>query len=268
MVSASTDVTTSHFQLIWGHLRNLIDFKNVVVPGSVSLVGMICGEFPVDAYTPVFLEIAKDHRREDLSGRFTCSGSTAGQVLYDNYWHPIRAIPLPLFDDEPGLNPKELREGYGQLLKEWHRARIPENLPCAAVSLKFHGNYCDEREAQKIAVLILYPNRTARSLFLDFFEGPLEDCISPEWYLGVSMLKSMQTAIDEFREIPVNQFDLQCTQSSIFIKPSFLGDVLVRGKQIETSQRKWGFEWKYISNHELNLDLQGLLDELQDFLTK
>ncbi|MBN2230669.1 MAG: hypothetical protein JW779_13855 [Candidatus Thorarchaeota archaeon] len=268
MMSTQADVTTPQFQLIWGHLRNLIDFEKVVVPGSIRLVGTICGEFPVDAYTPIFLEIAKEHRREDLSGRFNCPGSTAGQVLYDNYWHPIRTIPLPLFNDEPDLTIQELREGYSQLLKEWHNSRIPENLPCAAVSLKFHGNYCEEREAQKITVLLIYPNCTARLLYLDFFEGALEDCISPEWYLSVSMLKSIYTAIEEFREIPANQFDLQHTWSSIFIKPNFLGDILIRGKRIETSLRKWGFEWKYGSYYDLSLDLRNLLDELQDFFTK
>ncbi len=264
MVSIQTDVTTSHFQLIWGHLRNLIDFENVVIPGSVRLVGTICGEFPVDAYTPVFLEIAKEHRREDLSGRFNCPGSTAGQALYNNYWHPVRTIPLPLFDAEPGLSTQELCKGYHQLLKDWHDSCIPDNLPCAAVSLKFHGNYCDEREAQQIVVLIIYPNRTARLLFLDFFEGALDDCISPEWYLSVSKLKSMDAAIQEFRETPMNQCGLQRTYSSILIKPNFLGDILIRGKQNETSLRKWGYEWTYASRHDLTLDLHNLLDELQD----
>jgi len=149
MGGIDSNFATADLPLMWGHLRNIVDFENVTIPRSVRLVGSVCGEFPVDAYSPIFLEIAKEHKREDLSGRFNCSGSYAGQALYSNFWHPVRSIPLPLFENDPDLSMQEFRNGYSHLLEEWDNSSIPDNLPCAAVSLKTHGNYCDEREAQR-----------------------------------------------------------------------------------------------------------------------
>lgn len=264
MKDIQESITTIDFPLIWGHLRNLIDFDKVVIPRSVRLVGSICGEFPVDSYFPVFLEIAKEHKREDLSGRFNCSGSTAGQVLYTNYWHPVRSIPLPLFEIDSDMSMQKLRESYGQLIEEWQDSCIPDNLPCAGVSLKFHGNYCDEREAQRIAVLLVYSNSVTRLMFLDFFEGALDDCISPEWYLSVSKLMPIDCAIEKFTEISSNQSELHRAYSSISIKPEFLGNLLTHGNKEETSERKWGLEWTYNSHSELVIDLTTLLDELRN----
>lgn len=267
MAASQRDVTTPRLHLMWGHLRNLMNFTSVEIPGSVRLVGTVCGEFPVDAHNPVFLEVAKEYKREDLSGRFNCSGSVAGQVLYTNYWHPVRAVPLPRFDTDPDLTLEELCEGYSHLLDDWHGSFIPDNLPCAAVALKFHGNYSDEREAQRIAVLLLYPNRTARTMFLDFFEGAMDDCISPEWYLSVTMLESIETAISGFRKMATIQPDWDRTYSSVFIKPNFLGNFLVRGRERVTSERKWESEWTYAAHQEFVLDSTALLDKVQGFFT-
>ncbi|MHA1137117.1 MAG: hypothetical protein ACTSSE_11590 [Candidatus Thorarchaeota archaeon] len=265
MKSIQEDLATQNFPLIWGHLRNLVDFDSVVIPRSVRLVGTVCGEFPVDAYSPIFLEIAKENKREDLSGRFNCSGSNAGQVLYTNFWHPVRSIPLPIFETDPDLSMQEFREGYSQLLEEWYDSCIPDNLPCTAIALKAHGNYCDEREAQRIDVLLVYPNSTARLMLLDFFEGGMDDCISPEWYLGASKLMSIETAFRKITEMASNQSELQRVRTSLFVKPNFLGGILLRGKRSETSEREWGFNWSYDSHSELTNDLGSLLDELQSF---
>ena len=157
------------------------------------------------------------------------------------------------------------REGYSQLLEEWQNSCIPDNLPCAALSLKIHGNYCDEREAQRIAVLLVYPNRLARLINLDFFEGAMDDCISPEWYLSVSKLMPIDIAFQKIANLSLNQPEWQRPCSSISIKPNFLGDVLDRGKKIEG---KWGFEWTYHTQTDLIPDFNNLLDELQSFFVK
>ena len=257
-------ITSRNFPLIWGHLRNIVDFDSVIIPRSVRLVGTVCGEFPVDAYFPIFLEIAKEHKREDLSGRFNCPGSIAGQALYTNFWHPVRSIELPIFEVDSELNMHELCEDYRLLLEEWQNSFIPDNLPCAAVSVKMHGNYCDEREAQRIIVLLVYPHHVARVMSLDFFEGGMDDCISPEWYLNVSKLMSIDSALQQVSDFSSNQSELQRVYSSISIKPEFLGGVLVHGKREETSERKWGFEWIYDSLSELQNDLSTLLNEFHN----
>ena len=268
MVGTQGDSVTAELPLMWGHLRNIVDFENVTIPRSVRLVGSVCGEFPVDAYSPIFLEIAKEHKREDLSGRFNCSGSYAGQILYSNFWHPVRSIPLPLFENDPDLSMQEFRNGYSHLLEEWDNSSIPDNLPCAAVSLKTHGNYCDEREAQRITVLLVYPNRLARIMYLDFFEGAMDDCISPEWYLSDSKLMPIDVAIQSVAQISVNQPGWQRVCSSISIKPNFLGNVLDRGNKLETDERKWRFEWTYHNQTDLIPDFNNLLDELRSFFVK
>ncbi|MHA1971004.1 MAG: hypothetical protein ACTSXE_04080 [Candidatus Thorarchaeota archaeon] len=268
MVGTQGDSARAELPLMWGHLRNIVDFENVTIPRSVRLVGSVCGEFPVDAYSPIFLEIAKEHKREDLSGRFNCSGSYAGQVLYSNFWHPVRSIPLPLFENDPDLTMQEFRNGYSHLLEEWDDSCIPDNLPCAAVSLKTHGNYCDEREAQRVVMLLVYSNAIARLMFLDFFEGAMDDCISPEWYLSVSKLMPVDVAIQRVSEISYNQPEWQRVCSSISIKPNFLGNILVQGRKIETDERKWGFEWIYQAQTDLIPDLNNLLDELRSFFVR
>jgi len=263
MAGIQGSITTEKFPLIWGHLRNLIDFDNVLVPRSVRLIGTISGEFPVDSYSPIFLEIAREQKREDLSGRFNCSGSYTIQALCTNYWHPVRSVPLPLIEIDEDLSMQELRSGYIQLLEDWQNSSIPDNIPCAALSLKVHGNYCDEREAQKIDVLLIYPHRNARLMHLDFFEGAIEDCISPEWYLRVSKIMSIEEGLAQIYKIASNAQELQRSLSSIAVKPNFLGHILVHGKRNVTSKRKWGFDWTYNSHSELTNDLEILLDEIK-----
>ncbi len=263
MTGVQESIATEKFPLIWGHLRNLIDFEDVLIPRSVRLVGTISGEFPVDSYFPIFLEIAKEQKREDLYGRFNCSGSYTIQALCTNYWHPVRHIPLPHIEIDTELSMQELRTGYIHLLEEWQNSCIPDNIPCAAISLKIHGNYCDEREAQKIDVLLIYPNHNARIMHLDFFEGAMDDCISPEWYLSVSKVMSIEEGLARMNEIVSYTSELQRPLSSIAVKPNFLGYLLVNGKKNETSIRKWGFEWTYNSQSDLTNDLKTLLDEIQ-----
>jgi len=230
-------------------------------------MGRVSGEYPVYAYYGIFLEIAKENKREDLSGRFNFSGSNAGQTLYTNFWHPVRSIPLPLFETDPDLSFQELKEGYNQLLEEWYYSSIPDNIPSAAIALKTHGNYCDEREAQRINVLLVYPNSTARLMFLDFFEGGMDDCISPEWYLSSSQLMPVETAIQEITEIALKKPELQRVCSSLFVKPNFFGDIL-QGKRTENNDSEWGFEWIYNSHSDLTNDLSTLLDEFQSIFIK
>lgn len=267
MVGKQSYLTIPNLSLIWGHLRNLIDFEIMDIPSSVRLVGVVVGEFPVDAYFPVFLEVSKKYRREDLSGRFNCSGSKAGQDLYSDFWHPVRNVPLPIYRYEPNMSMQNLLQGYGQLLIDWDNSFIPDNIPCAAIALKTSGNYCDEREAQWLVVLLIYPNLTARLMFLDFFEGAMDDCISPEWYSSVSKLMSVETAIQKLGEASKNLPNWQRPLSSISTIPNFLGNFLVGGRKIETSERKWDFEWTYERSADLTDDLDLLLNEIRTLFT-
>ncbi|TFG34052.1 hypothetical protein EU527_05485 [Candidatus Thorarchaeota archaeon] len=266
VVGSLEEFTTFHFSNIWGSLRNLIDFEKVEIPTSVRLVGSVHGEFPVDAYFPIFLEISKDYVREDLSGRFSCAGMDLGQKYYDSYWHPARTIPLPLFENDPELGVHGFLEGYCQLLDRWIDSPIPDNLPCAAIAIKTKGNYCEEREAQWILVLLLWPNNSARVLALELFEGALEDCISPEWYLNVSKLMPVDTAIEEIRKSSMNLPKWERPSSSLFVQPVFLGCILNNGKKESNEVSHWKHEWVYDRNDKLIEDLSLLLDEFHSIM--
>jgi len=266
MVGKLDEFAAPDFSLIWGSLRNLLDFEKIEIPGSVRLVGSVRGEFPVDAYFPIFLEISHGFEREDLSGRFNCAGSNIGREFYDDSWHPARAVPLPLYEYDPELTIQGFRESYGQLLTSWIDSPIPDNLPCAAVAIKTRGNYCDEREAQWVVVLLLWPNNSARLMFLEVFEGALEDCISPEWYLNVSRLMPISAAIQRMKNTSKDIPKWDRPSSSILIEPVFLGGVLANGRKKNTTANHWKQEWVYDRNKSLVEDLSALLDELQTIL--
>jgi len=266
MVGKLEEFTTTDYSLIWGSLRNLIDFKKIEVPGGVRLVGSVPGEFPVDAYFPIFLEVSKDFEREDLSGRFNTVGSSIKHEFYDKSWHPTRAIQLPLYEYDPELSVQGFRESYSQILNGWNNSPIPDNLPCAAVAVKTRGNYCDEREAQWTIVLLLWPNNTARLMSLEVFEGPLEDCISPEWHLSVSKLMPITAAIQKMKNISENLPKWDRPISSILLKPVFWGNILTNGKKMKTTANQWEHEWVYNRSNYLVGDLSALLDELQTVL--
>ncbi|RDE13612.1 MAG: hypothetical protein C4K48_07665 [Candidatus Thorarchaeota archaeon] len=266
MVGMLDEFAAPDFSLIWGSLRNLLDFRKIEIPGSVRLVGSVRGEFPVDAYFPVFLEISSGSGREDLSGRFNCAGSSVGQEFYDRSWHPARSIPLPLYEYDPELSIQGFRESYGRLVNSWIGSPIPDNLPCAAVAVKTRGNYCDEREAQWTVVLLLWPNNSARLMSLEVFEGALEDCISPEWYLSVSRLMPIAAAIQQMKSASENLPRWDRPSSSILIEPVFLGGILTNGRKENITANHWKQEWVYDRNKNLVEDLCALLDELQTIL--
>jgi hypothetical protein len=266
MVGKLNEFAAPDFSLIWGSLRNLLDFEKIEIPGSVRLVGSVRGEFPVDAYFPVFLEISSGFEREDLSGRFNCAESNVGREFYDNSWHPARAVPLPLYEYDPELTIQGFRESYGKLLNSWISSPIPDNLPCAAVAVKTRGNYCDEREAQWTVVLLVWPNNAARLMSLEVFEGALEDCISPEWYLSVSRLLPIAAAIQKMKDVSEDLPKWDRPSSSILIEPVFLGGILTNGRKANTTANHWKQEWIYDRSKNLVEDLGALLDELQTIL--
>jgi len=268
MVGKLEEFTTTNFSLIWGSLRNLIDFEKIEIPGGVRLVGSVPGEFPVDAYFPIFLEVSKDFEREDLSGRFNTVGYSNKQEFYDKSWHPTRAVSLPLYEYDPELSVQGLRAGYSQLLSGWINSPIPDTLPCAAVAVKTRGNYCDEREAQLIIVLLLWPNNSARLLFLEFFEGAVEDCISPEWYLSVSKLMPISAGMQEMRSMYCHLPKWDRPSSSVSIKPLFLESSLVNGRKENRFESQWKYEWIYDNNDNLPTDMNVLLDDLYTILVQ
>ncbi|MDH4212341.1 MAG: hypothetical protein OEV85_00310 [Candidatus Thorarchaeota archaeon] len=266
MVGKLDEFAAPILPIIWGSLRNLFDFEKIEIPCGVRLVGSVRGDFPVDAYSPIFLEISKELGREDLSGRFGSAVMNDEPKVYDNVWYPARTIPLPIYENDPELSYEGLRDGYCQLLSGWFNSPIPDNLPCAAVAVKTRGNYCAEREAQLIVVLLLWPNNSARLLFLEFFEGAVEDCISPEWYLSVSKLMSVSVAMQEMKRTYNHLPEWDRPNSTVSIKPLFLESALTNGRKENRFESHWKYEWIYNERKNLLIDMNVLLDDLYAIL--
>ncbi|MFX0210518.1 MAG: hypothetical protein ACFFDT_31350, partial [Candidatus Hodarchaeota archaeon] len=172
-------LSATETSLIWGNLRNLIDFNSVIVSRDLSLVGTISGQFPVIDFHPIFLEVPKSHKKFNLSGRKNFS-----QVFIDTNLRLVtrRIISLPNYENDKNANIECLKS----IIQLWEKALIPEEIPCIALGVNIRGQNSDGREGQYVVVLLTWANQKTRILELDWFEGPLDDCITPEWYLQVS----------------------------------------------------------------------------------
>ena len=101
---------------------------------------------------------------------------------------------------------------------------------------------------------------------LEVFEGALEDCISPEWYLSVSRLMPIAAAIQKMKNVSEDLPKWDRPSSSILIEPAFLGGILTGGRKENTTANHWKQQWVYDRNKSLVEDLSALLDELQTIL--
>lgn len=242
--------------LIWGNLRNYIDFSSVSIPTLIALTGTAIGEFPVDDYHPIFLEIPKNEYKLDLSGR---SNNRYNSELDKTVWHSKRIISLPIYDindDTVGNDSLEI------LTHSWSRSLVPEDIPFITLSVKVKGLYCDEREGQYVLVLLVWPDETARILELDWFEGPVEDCITPEWSIKSSYWLSLKEAITKLKNICSKPTGLHSSRFSIFVNPLCLGSILA-GNKHEARWSSWKYEWDYGNHLKFIQDLNQILTTVE-----
>ena len=147
------------------------------------------------------------------------------------------------------------------VVKNWCNIGIPEDVPCIAVSIKCKGFYSDYREAQYVTVLTIWNDAVARITTLDWFEGPLEDCITPEWYMETTPLMNLETALERIENIYDNT-GWENTSFSILTIPTCLGACL-GGDREEGAYSLWNHEWKYTDHTDLSSDLSSLLSRVQ-----
>ncbi|UCE12418.1 MAG: hypothetical protein JSV04_09495, partial [Candidatus Heimdallarchaeota archaeon] len=140
MVSLSVTETS----LIWGNLRNLIDFKSVNILSDLSLVGTISGQFPVNDFHPIFLEVPKSNTKFNISARKNFSQVFADRNLG---WVPRRIVSLPKYENDKNI------ECLKPIIDLWERALIPEEIPCIALGVNITGQNSDGREGQYVTVL-------------------------------------------------------------------------------------------------------------------
>lgn len=263
MTDMMESASEASLSLIWGTLRNILDFENVTIKCNIRLVGSVKGSFPAETYRPIPLEVPQEHEKQDVSGRFNGSGASVWDSLNKADFSFGRAVHLPLYHYEEDIEDEQFETAFRALIEEWDRSFIPENIPCSALAIRTQGGYCDEREAQYVNALLLWNNNTARILNLEWFEGPLEDCISPEWYLRSSKLLPLAGALQETHRWSCQLPSLQNAKYSLFIIPTWFGKFMRNGMMCESSQNAWEHQWDYYDLAAFTQDLDTVLYELE-----
>ncbi len=245
------DNSSLNYSLIWSHLRNLVDLNEIKIPGSLKLVDTIQGRFPVEAYKPIFFECAKKNSKQHLLAR---SNTFNGSVD----WFFNRIIDMPIYEFDEEISEGEFKDKWQSLLRQWYYTNMPENIPCIAIATRIIGNYCDEREGQFLFVILIWHNKVARIFTLDWYEGPLEDCISPEWYIKSSPIISIDNIFSEINNI-VNQLPNWKNQIySIFLNPSFFGKYITKMSQKTSFNSIWKDEFRYNQKENFIQDLSNI----------
>ncbi|MFX1484707.1 MAG: hypothetical protein ACFFCP_16140 [Promethearchaeota archaeon] len=249
--------------LVWGSLRNLFDLSNVTIPEEIRLVDTIPGHFPIDSFNPVPLELPRGGSRIDLSGRFNSLSSELWKDLCGR--NPLRAriVQLPHYTYSSNMSYIEARKTFSAMLKTWNKTLIPESVPCAALAIRMRGGYSEVREAEFVFVLLIWPNMIARTLQLDWYEGPLEDCISPEWYVKSSLALPLQVAFNQTRNFVMYLPNWNNLRMSLSPKPAFLGFRLQNGNRKREVVGGWLCEWEYDSRQEFLEDSNQLVRDME-----
>ena len=252
-------ISSGDFSLMWGSLRNLVNFEQTDMPSNFKLMGATMGAFPLDSYRPILLEAPKGATKKHVAGRIN---RVCGVGMHDIEWQFERSIPIPIYHDNGGVSVETL----GKMFKHWREAQVPDEIPCIALAVRARGYYSDERECQSLLVLVIWHDAVAKILHLDWAEGPLEDCITPEWYLTSTNLLSLANALGEIKRICPNPQNQEYLEFSICVTPSCLGDTLHGNKKV-APRKAWPYEWTYKKQENFVIDLDIVLNTIKNIFT-
>ena len=205
------------FILSW-NLRNTIDENQVINPQEFCITGTHLGEIPIDGWKPYFLEVPKKRFKKDIVGR---THQALEINLKNTTWDRNRVVVLPVYMGSPNTDFEKLK----LVIKHWDKICIPDEVPCLAIAFKYRGFYSDNRETQFVSVLIIWNDAVARIISLDWTEGPLEDCVTPEWYIESTSLMNLNDAFEKLKSVYKN-ISLNNPYFSIYTIPSCLGQSL------------------------------------------
>jgi hypothetical protein len=241
------------FILSWS-LRNSNYDQGAVSSDAPAITGICSGIYPIDGWKPLYLEIPRESRKMDISGR---SNNASGPESKETRFSLKRTVNLPVFSNTSDYDIDKMRI----LIKHWCDIGIPEDIPCISIAIKCRGFYSDYREAQYVTVLVIWNDGVSRILSLDWCEGPLEDCITPEWYVETTPLMHLREAINRMENIYANtQWDNP--SFSLYTIPSCLCSTL-RGDMAEAPYVPWSQEWNYSNHVDLHEDLNRLLFQIR-----
>jgi len=242
--------------LSW-NLRNNLDSPSSHLPGAFCIGGSGLGEYPVDCWKPFLLEIPASGTKKDIAGR---TSHAFGVSLPSTQWNTRRTVLLPLFSNGDRLS----LEGLKAVVRHWPDA-VAEEMPCLAVAEKVTGYYGEDREVQNVAVLLIWGDGTARLVTLDWSEGSLEDCVTPEWFVQSSPLLNLRAAVGDFERVHAN-VSWSRPSFRIYTLPDCLGNLL-EGSPSPSTYQFWRREWRYRDAPAMKTDLSRLLSEVRQIFS-
>ena len=247
MDSAKSNNDVGAFLVNW-NLRNLPGCNGSSPLPDVGIKGTVIGTYPIDGWRTYYVEVPKDGRKKDIVGRMI------SPEMRNTPWDEKRVVLLPDYQCSMDYDLRRLRS----IVSGWSEIGIPDDVPCAALAVKCIGSWGDEgREAQTITLLLVWSDGTARLMTLDYAEGPIEDCCTPEWYTESSPLLSIEKALPRM-EGTFDNLRWEGMWYSIFSIPACLGNGL-DGSSGACDYPLWRHEWKYDEKPAFRLDLGRIL---------
>lgn len=221
---------------IEGHRSTfLFNLRGVVFRTQIAEI--VPGEFLIDTWYPLLLEIPEGGSKKCISGRFL------GPCVSRVEWDESRVVNLPIYENTKRYQREALRSV--ETSKDF-----PYAVPVVIVANRYDGCYCDQRRAQVVSVFPVWADGTSILLELDWYEGPLEDCANPEWHLRASPRLPIKDGVDRLRRSSRNPPMWEGCSFYVYVIPPFLGSYLLGGGK-GTSSKVWQREWKYSEHAEM-----------------
>jgi hypothetical protein len=222
---------------------------------SFNLRGAEQGRFPITTWGEYYIEIPEHGVKKEIAGR---TNGVFGIRFANQTWDWKRIVQLPLYY---GSSLESELDGLKVLIKHWGEIQIPDDIPSIAIALKCRGFYSEGREIQNVTVMLIWRDSVARMISLDWIEGPMEDCTTPEWFIEASSLLNLRDGMDRMRNAHKN-LNWENPVHSLYVIPSCLGRGL-KGSLSTTNYESWRSEWNYREYEELRADLISLLSSIE-----
>jgi len=242
------------FILSW-NIKDYIENRNIANPSDFCIRGTERGEYPIDAWKPYFIEMPVNGHKKDIMGRSYHAFGIAMDVIK---WNHRRIAWLPIYAncDRSSINIFKI------IVRNWTEISIPDDIPCIALAVKCRGYYADAQEAQHITVLLVWNDSAAKLISLDWSEGPLEDCSTPEWYLETSKLMNVNACIEILSKIYKN-IRLDDVVYSVFAIPPCICEGIEKTAS-STTYRFWENEWVFSDYVSLERGLSSVFSSIKN----
>lgn len=250
-----------------GSLERLVltwNLRNVAPDGgqgpglNQGITGFEACHFPIDAWEPCVLSIPRELNEKDIDGRYSNTNEVHNKRSKPTF---KRTTLFPVYSAPYNFDISQLK----LIIRHWHEISLPEDMPCIAVAVKCQGTYSDGRVGQYITVMTFWHDGVGRILSLDWFEGPIEDCITPEWYINATPPMCLDSVIAKMGSLYKN-IPWENAYFSIYSIPQCMG-VGLRGERNEAPYPLWNSEWRYISHEELSKDLTKVFQNIRSIFS-